>query len=46
MGAEENKQVVKDLYAAFGRRDIAAVAPLVAKDVKRREQRRRFLSRT
>lgn len=33
MGAEENKQVVKDLYAAFGRRDIAAVAALVAKDV-------------
>ena len=32
MGAEENKQVVKDLYAAFGR-DIAAVAALVAKDV-------------
>lgn len=33
MGAEENKQVVKDLYDAFGRRDIAAVAALVAKDV-------------
>lgn len=33
MGAEENKQVVKGLYAAFGRRDIAAVAALVAKDV-------------
>lgn len=32
MGAEENKQVAKDLYAAFGR-DIAAVAALVAKDV-------------
>lgn len=32
MGAEENKQVVRDLYAAFGR-DVAAVAALVAKDV-------------
>ncbi|HET7437961.1 MAG TPA: hypothetical protein VFJ56_00555 [Nitrospira sp.] len=33
MGAEENKQVVKDLYAAFDRRDIAAVAAHVVKDV-------------
>ena len=33
MGTEENKQVVKDLYAAFGRRDIAAVAVLVTEDV-------------
>ena len=33
MSTQENKQVVKDLYAAFGRRDIAAVAALVAEDV-------------
>ena len=33
MGAEQNKQLVKDLYATFGGRDIAAVAALVAKDV-------------
>lgn len=32
MGTQENKQVVKDLYAAFGRRDIEAVPALVAEE--------------
>lgn len=33
MATTENKQIVKDLYAAFGRGDIAAVRALVAEDV-------------
>jgi uncharacterized protein len=33
MDSQKNKQVVKELYAAFGRGDIAAVLALVAEDV-------------
>ena len=32
-GTEENKRVVKELYGAFGRGDIAAVGALLAEDV-------------
>jgi ketosteroid isomerase-like protein len=32
-GTEENKRVVKELYGAFGRGDIAAVRALLAEDV-------------
>lgn len=33
MGTQENKKVVKELYAAFGRRDMAAVPAVMAEDV-------------
>lgn len=33
MSGQESKQVVKDLYAAFGRGNIAAVLALLAEDV-------------
>src|SRR5258705_13932967 len=33
LGAQESKQVVRDLYAAFGRGDIAALLALVAEDM-------------
>ena len=38
MGTQENKQIVKDVYAAFGRGDIAAVLALVAEHVIRHLQ--------
>jgi uncharacterized protein len=33
LGAQENKQVVRDLYAAFGRGDITALLALVAENM-------------
>ena len=34
MGVQENVQVVKDGYAAFGRRDIPALLSLLAEDIE------------